>query len=60
MLLELRTAEPQLRDVQTWHGSDRETLQQVNKELGFLPDREWREYEVDARDLAARLSSTKD
>jgi len=60
MLLELRTAEPQLRDVQTWHGSDRETLQQVNKELGFLPDREWREYEVDARDLAARLSSAKD
>jgi hypothetical protein len=60
MLIELRTAEPQLRDVQTWHSSDRETLQQVNKELGFLPDREWREYEVDARDLAARLSSTKD
>ena len=59
MLLELRTAEPQLRDVQTWHASDREQLQQVNKELGFSPDREWREYEVDARDLAARLEATQ-
>jgi len=55
MLLELRTAESQLRDVQTWHAAEREQLQQVNKELGFRPDREWREYEVDARDLAARL-----
>ena len=55
MLLELRSLEPQLRDVQTWHAPDREQLQQVNKELGFKPDREWREYEVDASDLAARL-----
>jgi GNAT superfamily N-acetyltransferase len=55
MLLELRGREPQLSDVQTWHAPDREQLQQVNKELGFNPDREWREYEVDARDLAARL-----
>lgn len=55
MLLELRNAEPQLRDVQTWHATDREQLQQVNKELGFQPDREWREYEVDALDLAALL-----
>jgi GNAT superfamily N-acetyltransferase len=55
MLLELRRHEPQLSDVQTWHAPDREQLQQVNKELGFNPDREWREYEVDARDLARRL-----
>jgi GNAT superfamily N-acetyltransferase len=55
MLLELRSHESQLLDVQTWHAPDREQLQQVNKELGFSPDREWREYEVDARDLAARL-----
>ena len=55
MLLELRTAEPQLRDVQTWHASDREQLQAVNTELGFQPDREWREYEVDAHELALRL-----
>jgi GNAT superfamily N-acetyltransferase len=55
MLLELRQAEPQLRDVQTWHAAEREQLQQINTELGFKADREWREYEVDARDLAARL-----
>jgi GNAT superfamily N-acetyltransferase/RimJ/RimL family protein N-acetyltransferase len=55
MLLELRVAEPQLRDVQTWHAAENEQLQQVNKELGFQPDREWREYEADARELAARL-----
>ncbi len=55
MLLELRKAEPQLRDVQTWHAAENEQLQQVNKELGFQPDREWREYEADARELAARL-----
>jgi GNAT superfamily N-acetyltransferase len=51
MLLELRTAEPQLTQVQTWHAIEREQLQQVNKELGFKQDREWREYEADARDL---------
>ena len=58
MLLEMRAAEPQLRDVQTWHAADREQLQAVNKELGFRPDREWREYEVDAEELAARLDAT--
>jgi Acetyltransferase (GNAT) domain len=58
MLLELRMAEPQLREVQTWHATERETLQAVNKELGFQPDREWREYEVDTADLAARLGVT--
>ncbi|HEX6873855.1 MAG TPA: GNAT family N-acetyltransferase [Micromonosporaceae bacterium] len=56
MLLELREHEPQLREVQTWHAADRETLQQVNQELGFKPDREWREYETDARDLLDRLN----
>jgi GNAT superfamily N-acetyltransferase len=58
MLLELRAAEPNLREVQTWHAPEREQLQQVNKELGFRPDREWREYEVEARDLAARLGAS--
>ena len=56
MLLELRTAEPGLLEVQTWHAVEREQLQQVNKELGFRPDREWLEYEVDAGDLAERLA----
>jgi GNAT superfamily N-acetyltransferase len=55
MLIELRTAEPQLECVQTWHAPEREQLQQVNSELGFRLDREWREYEADARDLARRL-----
>jgi len=55
MLLELRAAEPQLRDVQTWHATDNEQLQGVNEELGFKPDREWREYEADAAELAKLL-----
>jgi len=42
--------------VQTWHAVEREQLQQVNKELGFRPDREWLEYEVDAGHLAERLA----
>jgi GNAT superfamily N-acetyltransferase len=57
MLLELRETEPQVREVQTWHATDREQLQQVNKELGFQPDREWREYEADAVSLATYLKS---
>jgi GNAT superfamily N-acetyltransferase len=56
MLLELREREPQLREVQTWHATDRQELSQVNKELGFVADREWREYEVDSDELAARLA----
>jgi GNAT superfamily N-acetyltransferase len=56
MLLELRSREPQLTQVQTWHAADREQLSQVNKELGFQADREWREYEVDAAELAGRLA----
>jgi GNAT superfamily N-acetyltransferase len=55
MLLELRERQPQVQQVQTWHAADREQLQQVNKELGFQADREWREYEVDTDDLTARL-----
>jgi hypothetical protein len=56
MLLELRAREPQLETVQTWHATDREELQRVNKELGFQADREWREYEVDTDELVARLA----
>jgi GNAT superfamily N-acetyltransferase/RimJ/RimL family protein N-acetyltransferase len=55
MLVELRSAEPGLRDVQTWQAAENEQLLQVNEELGFKPDREWREYEADATDLTARL-----
>jgi GNAT superfamily N-acetyltransferase len=55
MLLELRSAEPRLRQVQTWHATDREELQVVNTELGFQSDREWREYEADAREITRIL-----
>jgi GNAT superfamily N-acetyltransferase len=57
MLLELREREPHLTEVQTWHAADREQLSQVNKELGFQSDREWREYEVDTGELTARLAA---
>jgi hypothetical protein len=55
MLIELRAREPQLTEVQTWHAADREQLSQVNQELGFAADREWREYEVDTEELVTRL-----
>jgi len=55
MLMELRDAEPQLREVQTWHATENEQLQQVNEELGFRPDHEWREYDADAVELTNRL-----
>jgi GNAT superfamily N-acetyltransferase len=55
MLFELRAAEPQLVDVQTWNALENEPMLQVNRELGFKPDRQWREYEVAVSDLAARL-----
>jgi GNAT superfamily N-acetyltransferase len=57
MLFELRAAEPHLLDVQTWNALENEPLLQVNAELGFKPDREWREYEADVIDLLRRLKS---
>jgi GNAT superfamily N-acetyltransferase len=58
MLFELRSAEPRLQDVQTWHATEKEPMLKVNAELGFLPDREWREYEADVPDLLKRLGPT--
>jgi GNAT superfamily N-acetyltransferase len=55
MLFELRSAEPSLRSVQTWNAYDAEGMLKVNAELGFHPDREWREYEADVTQLAQRL-----
>jgi GNAT superfamily N-acetyltransferase len=55
MLFELRAAEPKLVEVQTWHALEKEPMLKVNAELGFLPDREWREYEADVADLLKRL-----
>lgn len=51
MLLELRKAEPQLTQVQTWNAPENDPMADVNAELGYRPDREWREYEADVLDL---------
>ncbi|WP_213453846.1 GNAT family N-acetyltransferase [Rhizomonospora bruguierae] len=57
MLFELRSAEPQLTEVQTWNALDNAPMLKVNAELGFLPDREWREYDADVADVVARLGA---
>jgi GNAT superfamily N-acetyltransferase len=57
MLFELRAAEPQLLDVQTWNGIGSEAMRRINDELGFTPNREWREYEGDADDVLRRLDA---
>jgi GNAT superfamily N-acetyltransferase len=55
MLFELRAAEPQLLDVQTWNGIGNETMRRINDELGFRPDRQWREYEADVAEVLGHL-----
>lgn len=55
MLFELRAAEPKLKEVQTWHALEKDPMLKVNADLGFLPDREWREYEADVPDLLRKL-----
>jgi GNAT superfamily N-acetyltransferase len=55
MLFELRSAEPQLTEVQTWNAFENEPMLRVNSELGFIPDRQWMEYEADLADLARLL-----
>lgn len=57
MLFELRSAEPQLQQVQTWNAFENEPLLRVNAELGFEPDRRWMEYEAEVADLARRLGA---
>jgi hypothetical protein len=42
--------------LQTWHALEKEPMLKVNADLGFLPDREWREYEADVKDLLRRLA----
>lgn len=56
LLLALRDHEPQLQDVQTWQGVEMEQMARVNAVLGFTPDREWYEYEVEVPELLAHLS----
>lgn len=55
MLSELRSAEPGITQVQTWNAAINEPLIRVNQELGFVPDRQWLEYEAEVSDLARRL-----
>lgn len=57
MLFELRSAEPGLREVQTWNAQHNESMLKVNAELGFQPDRDWYEYGADVAQLVARLES---
>ena len=57
MLFELRAAEPQLLDVQTWNAAEANAIARVNAELGFRPEREWREYDVDVADLVRHLKA---
>jgi hypothetical protein len=55
MLFELRSAEPELTEVQTWNALDNEQILKVNAELGFQPDREWYEYGADVPAVLRRL-----
>ncbi len=56
MLRELRAAEPQLTQVQTWNAKENDPMARVNAELGYRPDVEWMEYEAEVAELVALLS----
>ena len=58
MLFELRAAEPDLCEVQTWNAQHNESMLKVNAELGFRADRDWYEYEADVADLVQILEAT--
>jgi GNAT superfamily N-acetyltransferase len=58
MLFELRSAEPDLQEVQTWNAHANESMLKVNAELGFQSDRDWYEYGVDVAQLVQRLEPT--
>lgn len=60
MLLELRTAEPRLGEVQTWNAQGNKPMLKVNAELGFLADRDWCEYGIDVAELVHRLDARGD
>nr|WP_203784867.1 GNAT family N-acetyltransferase [Actinoplanes rishiriensis] len=57
MLFELRSAEPGLREVQTWNAHDNESMLKVNAELGYQPDRDWYEYGADVAQLVQSLEA---
>ncbi|MEV4636088.1 GNAT family N-acetyltransferase [Actinoplanes sp. NPDC049548] len=58
MLLELRKAEPELCEVQTWNAQHNESMLKVNAELGFQSDRDWYEYGADVAQLVQRVEPT--
>src|SRR5690606_25365696 len=55
LLTELRKAEPQLADVQTWTAEDARDIKWVNSQLGFVHDVDWYEYETSVDDLLEKL-----
>ncbi len=55
MLFELRSAEPGLRQVQTWNAHNNESMLKVNAELGYQSDRDWFEYIADVAQLVHTL-----
>jgi GNAT superfamily N-acetyltransferase len=55
MLFELRSAEPDLAEVQTWNAQVNESMLKINAELGFQADRDWYEYGIDVGELVHRL-----
>ncbi|MEH0969554.1 GNAT family N-acetyltransferase [Micromonospora sp. CPCC 205546] len=57
MLMELRSAETELTEVQTWNAQANEAMLKVNAELGYRPDREWCEYSIDVAELVHRLDA---
>ncbi|BCL14153.1 GNAT family N-acetyltransferase [Micromonospora sagamiensis] len=57
MLLDLRAAEPELTEVQTWNAQANEAMLAVNAELGYRPDRQWCEYGADVAELVHRLDA---
>ncbi|MGC5050169.1 GNAT family N-acetyltransferase [Micromonospora sp. DT48] len=59
MLLELRSAEPQLTEVQTWNAQANEAMLKVNAELGYRTDRDWCEYSIDVAELVHRLDAKR-
>ncbi|MEV6491564.1 GNAT family N-acetyltransferase [Actinoplanes sp. NPDC051633] len=58
MLFELRAAEPDLLEVQTWNAQHNESMLKVNADLGFQSDRDWYEYTADVAQLVQSLEPT--
>ncbi len=57
LLTELRRAEPQLVDVQTWTLEGADDVRWINSELGFTHDVDWYDYETDVDELLERIGS---